>query len=94
MKLRRSVFINLFKTYLERKLDYLLVFVFIWTIHIEYSSERLSYIIMLHYKEADLSDLGWIIEDEYGKGVGWVNLQSFYGRPAYDATEEVGIFCA
>lgn len=35
---------------------------------------------MLHYKEADLSDLGWIIEDENGKGVGWVSLQSFYGR--------------
>lgn len=88
---------------------------------------------MLHYREAVLSDLGWIVEvynstvpgkmvtadtepvtiesrrdwfeahhtgdrplwiveNEPGELVGWVSLQSFYGRPAYRATAEVSIY--
>lgn len=34
----------------------------------------------------------WVAENEEGKAVGWVSLQSFYGRPAYDATVEVSIY--
>lgn len=88
---------------------------------------------MLHYREAVLSDLAWIVEvynstvagktatadtvpvtvdgrrdwfeshcvrhrplwiaeEASGKAVGWVSLQSFYGRPAYDATAEISIY--
>ncbi|MEO7988099.1 MAG: N-acetyltransferase family protein [Chryseolinea sp.] len=34
----------------------------------------------------------WVIEDETSKIIGWVSFQSFYGRPAYDATAEVSIY--
>lgn len=34
----------------------------------------------------------WIVESEKQKAIGWVSLQSFYGRPAYDATAEVSIY--
>ncbi|HPH45531.1 MAG TPA: N-acetyltransferase family protein [Chryseolinea sp.] len=34
----------------------------------------------------------WVIEDETNKIIGWVSFQSFYGRPAYDATAEVSIY--
>ena len=33
----------------------------------------------------------WIAEKE-GTTVGWASLQSFYGRPAYDATAEISIY--
>ena len=33
----------------------------------------------------------WVVE--YGDDIlGWVSLQSFYGRPAYDATAEISIY--
>lgn len=35
----------------------------------------------------------WMVE-ERGVVVGWVSFQSFYGRPAYDATVEVSIYLA
>jgi phosphinothricin acetyltransferase len=35
----------------------------------------------------------WVF-DESGNIRGWVSLQSFYGRPAYDATAEVSIYVA
>lgn len=34
----------------------------------------------------------WVIEDETQQIVGWVSFQSFYGRPAYDATVEISIY--
>jgi L-amino acid N-acyltransferase YncA len=34
----------------------------------------------------------WIIENTDGKSIGWVSFQSFYGRPAYDATVEISIY--
>lgn len=34
----------------------------------------------------------WVIEDNHQNIVGWVSFQSFYGRPAYDATVEVSIY--
>ena len=34
----------------------------------------------------------WMIEDEQQHVVGWASYQSFYGRPAYDATVEVSIY--
>jgi L-amino acid N-acyltransferase YncA len=33
----------------------------------------------------------WIVEQD-NRTVGWVSFQSFYGRPAYDATSEVSIY--
>lgn len=33
----------------------------------------------------------WIVEYR-GKPCGWVSLQSFYGRPAYNATAEISIY--
>ena len=33
----------------------------------------------------------WVVEYD-GQICGWVSLQSFYGRPAYDATAEVSIY--
>ncbi|HHW31267.1 MAG TPA: N-acetyltransferase [Clostridiaceae bacterium] len=33
----------------------------------------------------------WIVEHE-GKTCGWVSLQSFYGRPAFNATAEISIY--
>lgn len=34
----------------------------------------------------------WIVEHERGEAVGWVSLQSFYGRPAYESTVEISIY--
>lgn len=34
----------------------------------------------------------WIIEDDSTEIIGWVSFQSFYGRPAYDATVEISIY--
>ena len=34
----------------------------------------------------------WVVEDPNGHTVGWVSFQSFYGRPAYNATVEVSIY--
>lgn len=34
----------------------------------------------------------WVIENESKDIVGWVSFQSFYGRPAYDATVEISIY--
>lgn len=33
----------------------------------------------------------WVVEHEH-KTMGWVSFQSFYGRPAYDATSEISIY--
>lgn len=34
----------------------------------------------------------WVIENLDKEILGWVSFQSFYGRPAYDATVEVSIY--
>ena len=34
----------------------------------------------------------WLVEDENDQMLGWVSFQSFYGRPAYDATVEISIY--
>lgn len=34
----------------------------------------------------------WVIEDEKNIIIGWVSFQSFYGRPAYNATVEISIY--
>ena len=34
----------------------------------------------------------WVIEDNANRIIGWVSFQSFYGRPAYDATAEISIY--
>ena len=34
----------------------------------------------------------WVVEDEEKQIIGWVSFQSFYGRPAYDATLEISIY--
>lgn len=34
----------------------------------------------------------WMVEDETGHILGWASFQSFYGRPAYDATVEISIY--
>lgn len=34
----------------------------------------------------------WMIENQHHEVVGWVSFQSFYGRPAYDATAELSIY--
>ena len=34
----------------------------------------------------------WVVENEANEIVGWVSFQSFYGRPAYDATVEISIY--
>ncbi|MDB5247096.1 MAG: phosphinothricin acetyltransferase [Segetibacter sp.] len=34
----------------------------------------------------------WVIEDENNKLLGWASFQSFYGRPAYNATVEISIY--
>lgn len=33
----------------------------------------------------------WMVADD-GKDIGWVSFQSFYGRPAYNATAEISIY--
>jgi phosphinothricin acetyltransferase len=34
----------------------------------------------------------WVIENNSKQIIGWVSLQSFYGRPAYAATVEISIY--
>lgn len=34
----------------------------------------------------------WVVDNELGQMVAWVSFQSFYGRPAYDATVEISIY--
>lgn len=34
----------------------------------------------------------WMVEDSDQSVVGWVSFQSFYGRPAYNATVEISIY--
>ena len=34
----------------------------------------------------------WIVEDTANQIIGWISFQSFYGRPAYDATVEISIY--
>jgi L-amino acid N-acyltransferase YncA len=34
----------------------------------------------------------WVIEGKDGTMLGWVSFQSFYGRPAYNATVEISIY--
>ena len=34
----------------------------------------------------------WVIENNYNQVIGWISFQSFYGRPAYDATAEISIY--
>lgn len=34
----------------------------------------------------------WVIENEIKQIIGWISFQSFYGRPAYDATVEISIY--
>ncbi|MCG2616592.1 N-acetyltransferase family protein [Terrimonas sp. NA20] len=34
----------------------------------------------------------WMVENKEGDILGWVSFQSFYGRPAYDATVEISIY--
>ena len=36
----------------------------------------------------------WVAEGEAGGILGWMSLRSFYGRPAYAATVEIGIYTA
>ncbi len=34
----------------------------------------------------------WVVENTVQEMIGWVSFQSFYGRPAYDATAEISIY--
>jgi L-amino acid N-acyltransferase YncA len=34
----------------------------------------------------------WVVENTSNEIIGWVSFQSFYGRPAYDATVEISIY--
>ena len=34
----------------------------------------------------------WVIKDESNNVVGWASFESFYGRPAYNATVEISIY--
>jgi L-amino acid N-acyltransferase YncA len=36
----------------------------------------------------------WVVENKSNEIIGWVSFQSFYGRPAYDATVEISIYLA
>lgn len=36
----------------------------------------------------------WVIENDEQQMMGWVSFQSFYGRPAYNATVELSIYLA
>ncbi len=35
----------------------------------------------------------WVLEDD-GRIAGWLSFQSFYGRPAYNATAEISVYVA
>jgi L-amino acid N-acyltransferase YncA len=34
----------------------------------------------------------WIVENEHNETIAWVSFKSFYGRPAYNGTVEIGIY--
>lgn len=34
----------------------------------------------------------WVIENKNNEIIGWVSLQAFYGRPAYNGTAEISIY--
>jgi phosphinothricin acetyltransferase len=34
----------------------------------------------------------WVVENKSNEIIGWVSFQSFYGRPAYNATVEISIY--
>ena len=35
----------------------------------------------------------WVVVDKTSQGItGWISFQSFYGRPAYNATVEISIY--
>ena len=34
----------------------------------------------------------WVAQDERGQIAGWCSIRNFYGRPAYAATAEIGIY--
>ena len=34
----------------------------------------------------------WVVEDHHGTMIGWVSFQSFYERPAYEATVEISLY--
>ncbi|MCH4056784.1 MAG: GNAT family N-acetyltransferase [Lactobacillaceae bacterium] len=36
----------------------------------------------------------WLIQDELAQTIGWVGLENFYGRPAYQHTAEISIYLA
>jgi L-amino acid N-acyltransferase YncA len=36
----------------------------------------------------------WVVENKLSEIIGWVSFQSFYGRPAYNATVEISIYLA
>ena len=36
----------------------------------------------------------WVVENSSNEIIGWVSFQSFYGRPAYDATVEISVYLA
>lgn len=36
----------------------------------------------------------WVVENNNQEIIGWVSFQSFYGRPAYNATVEISIYLA
>ncbi len=44
------------------------------------------------FEEHSLRRPLWIIESNDDEMIGWISFQSFYGRPAYDATVEISIY--
>ena len=47
---------------------------------------------LLWFKEHSDTRPLWIVDDQEKKIMGWISFQSFYGRPAYDATAEISIY--
>lgn len=44
------------------------------------------------FDEHDANRPLWVVEDEQNHTLAWVSFQSFYGRPAYQATVEISIY--
>ncbi|MDQ6621276.1 MAG: N-acetyltransferase family protein [Pseudomonadota bacterium] len=36
----------------------------------------------------------WVMTDDDSSVCGWASLRSFYGRPAYETTVEIAVYCA
>ena len=53
-------------------------------------SDRMSWFEAHHPDKRPL----WMVKDTAQNVIGWVSFQSFYGRPAYNATVEVSIYLA